>query len=489
MVAASVAALPAVAAPRVPSIDLRDPSHVAIAGAVDVSAAGDVNGDGVPDVLVSRGDVVKKPSRGRSWVVFGSAEMRGTIRLEELGDGGFAIEGADADDHASRIAPAGDVNADGLADVIVGAPGAETTGPSSGAAYVVFGKTDSSPVLLAEFDTGTQGERGFRIAGAGAGIDVAPMGDVDGDGYDDVIVATPGPTYVVHGKEDSLPVDLTAIGNAGPAAGGYRIDVPANSNGDRRSVAGVGDVNEDGTPDLAIGTVLRARAPGSVRVVFGRADGERVDATEPGDWGWRTEGPFGGSATGWDVAPAGDVNGDGAADVLVAAPANYFPLEGQTFVVYGGNRTEPMFLEDLGSDGFVVQGAQGAGASGTAVAGGEDVDGDGVPDLVTGAPHASYRGRRDAGKAYVVFLSSRRRDVELRDLRRGAVVGGPAGAPRECPRDFSYCPGSWAGHSVAFLGDIDGDGASEIGVGAPWAGRPSQRGRAYVVWSGAVLAR
>lgn len=471
-------------------VDLRD-APVRIVGAADVAAAGDVNADGHADLLVSRGDIVKAPSRGRSWVVFGSSDLGPVINVNDLGDEGFVIEGAEKDDYASRIAPAGDVNGDGLDDVIVGASGADNNGRnSSGTAYVVFGKTDTAPVMLADFDVGAQGVRGFRIDGpsdrALAGEDVAGIGDVNADGLADVIVSTPfhGASYVVFGKDGPLPVDLLAFDVGAPGAEGYRIDTPSPSRSDAYAVSGAGDVNGDGMPDVIIGAQRRPGSDGDAFVVFGSTTERVIDVTEPGEWGFRVKGHYGRSGTGYAVAPAGDMDGDGLDDVVVAAPALYFPLEGQTFVVYGKPGFDTVKLEELGPAGFVVNGAAGGNASGTAVAGGRDVAGDELPDLLIGAPFASFGKRHTAGKAYVVHGSASRETVWLRYLgSRGSTIVGARGSPGECRSDFSFCPGDFAGWTVAQLGDIDGDEKSEIAIGAPWAGRPLQRGRVYLLWS------
>lgn len=315
-------------------------------------------------------------------MIFGSPGMGPVVKLNELGDAGFAIEGAEKDDYASRIAPAGDVNGDGLDDVIVGASGANNNGRgSSGTAYVVFGKRDSDPVMLRDFNLGVQGPSGFRIDGpsdrALAGEDVAGIGDVNADGLADVIVSAPfhGASYVVYGKRDSLPVDLLVFDVGSPGAEGYRIDTPSPNRSDAYAVSGAGDVNGDDVPDAIIGAQRRVGSEGDAYVVFGTTTEAVIDVTEPGDWGFRVKGHFGRSATGYAVAPAGDLNQDALDDVIVAAPALNFPLEGQTFVVYGKRGFATVELENLGSRGFLVNGAAGGNASGTAVAGGLDVRG------------------------------------------------------------------------------------------------------------------
>ena len=196
-----------------------------------VSGAGDVNGDGLDDVIVSAyaADPDDTSEAGESYVVFGKADSE-SIDLGALGSGGFRIDGIDANDYSGRsVSGAGDVNGDGLDDLIIGADGADRNGDSHvGESYVVFGKVDSASVNLDTLGTG-----GFRIDGIDAydysGYSVSGAGDVNGDGLDDVIVGAPfadsddnsgaGASYVVFGKADSASIDLGALGT-----GGFRMD-------------------------------------------------------------------------------------------------------------------------------------------------------------------------------------------------------------------------------------------------------------------------
>ena len=196
LLAGSLFVLPAPSSAGAPRLAVPRDAAVSLTGAGRVAAAGDVNADGSPDFLVSKGDKVTEPTEGVTYVVFG-APAPGQIRLEDLGSGGFAIHGGSEEDEASYAAAAGDVNGDGLDDVIVGAPGAEVlaTGvepadgnyrANAGRAYVVFGKRTTEPVHLGDFDDGVQGSQGYRIDGAAghdlAGRAVASLGDVNGDG-------------------------------------------------------------------------------------------------------------------------------------------------------------------------------------------------------------------------------------------------------------------------------------------------------------------
>ena len=202
--------------------------------ASSVSHAGDVNGDGIDDVIISayHADNNGRRESGSAYVVFGEANIPfpNTIDLASFdATRGFRIDGAVGWDWAGvSVDGASDMNGDSYDDVIVGAPHAGNNGDSSGSAYVVFGNgNDTSAVDLAAL-----GSRGFRIDGAArvdeAGTRVAGVGDVNGDRVPDVIVGAPeadhngrndsGSAYVVFGKSDAGTVELAALGS-----GGFRL--------------------------------------------------------------------------------------------------------------------------------------------------------------------------------------------------------------------------------------------------------------------------
>jgi len=330
---------------RIDGIDVQDYSGRSVSG------AGDVNGDGLADLIV--GAFVADPggdsSAGESYVVFGKPSNT-VVDLANLGSGGFRIDGIDAGDNSGRsVSGAGDVNGDGLADLIVGAYGADPFGDSAaGESYVVFGKSDSTPVDLVNLGGG-----GFRIDGIDAddfsGRSVSGAGDVNGDGLADLIVgayrADPGgdggagESYVVFGKATTGRVDLANLG-----AGGFRIDGIDAYDFSGRSVSGAGDVNGDGLADLIVGA--DGADPGGdgyggeSYVVFGKAGSAPVELANLGSGGFRINGIDAFEHSGRSVSGAGDVNGDGLADLLVgayrAAPGGD-ALAGQTYVVFSAS--------------------------------------------------------------------------------------------------------------------------------------------------------
>jgi hypothetical protein len=320
-----------------------------------VSSAGDVNGDGFDDFLVGTFFAESAfPYEGESYVVFGKASWAGVpaVDLATLdGTSGFRILGADGDISGFSVASAGDVNGDGFADVIVGAPGAG--GSSIGESHVVFGK--ASWLGTPSFDPATlDGTNGFTLIGIDAGdqigFSVSSAGDVNGDGFDDVIVGGPnagpydeGESYVVFGKASwagTPALDLATL----DGTNGFRLSGIDAFDRSGWSVSSAGDVNGDGLADLIIGTPSADNGQygeGESYVVYGKADWTSVSsldlATLDGTNGFRLIGAEAGDASGRAVSSAGDVNGDGFADLIIGARDADSP--GESYVVFGGNFT------------------------------------------------------------------------------------------------------------------------------------------------------
>lgn len=386
-----------------------------------VSGAGDVNGDGLLDVIVGAvGAGAQGELSGRSYVVFGK-EDSSIVQLTSVaqGEGGFVLDGeAEGDQSGSSVSGAGDVNGDGLADVIIGAPFAEPKGYCSGRTYVAFGKVDTAPVQLSDL---SRGEGGFVLDGAAeedcSGVAVSGAGDVNGDGLDDLIVgahlADPngdksGRTYVVFGKADTGLVELNDIAGG---VGGFALDGEAEVDISGARVSDAGDVNGDGLDDVIIGAHFadpNGSKSGRSYLVFGKADTERVQlrAIAAGVGGFALDGEAENDFAGAAVGRAGDVNGDGLDDLIIGA-SYADPTDngsGRTYVVFGKLDTERVQLGALsGHDGFMLDGEAGLAHSGLTVSGAGDVNGDGLDDVIMSSIQTFREEGTSPDRSYVVF--------------------------------------------------------------------------------------
>ncbi len=308
----------------------------------------------------------------------------------------------------------GDVNADGLPDVAIGARDASPGGSAqSGRAFVVFGSAAPFP---ASFDLANlNGTNGFELVGAedndGAGASVSGLGDMNGDGIDDLAIGASGTSkvHVVFGSDSPFPAsfDLATLD------GTNGFTVLGREAGDQLGgqVAGAGDVNGDGLPDLVIGARVALSVRGESYVVFGSALGFSASLAVSdldGANGFVIPGISANDQSGSSVAGAGDVNGDGVDDFLVgsmnATPGGRLRA-GESYVVFGTDAGFPasLSLSTLdGTNGFQMNGIDPEDDSGGSVAGVGDVNGDGIDDVAVGASSAA--GGR--GEVYVVFGSS-----------------------------------------------------------------------------------
>lgn len=360
----SATGLPAAADVTLLGVDDGEQFGTAVAG------IGDVNGDGFDDVAVSApfADTAETADVGRVAVFLGSAAgLSTTPQIEIAGQGGSEF-GLSLD--------GGDVNGDGFADLIVGAPLYDNGETDEGVAMVYYGSATgitTTGALMLEMNQ----------AGAHFGHSVAFAGDTDGEGFGDVLVGAP---MYDNGETDegaAFLFDGAAAGLTPTAGWTYECNAAGAMCGE--AVAGNGNLNGDGFADALVG----APGAGQVYAFLGSATGlsTAADSTISG----AAADEFGGA-----VAFAGDTNGDGLDDALVGSPAAAGAgADTGAATLYYGTAT--------GLDGVSPWGASGSDTGdmfGASVAGG-DFDNDGFSDVAVGAPGRDFTERTDAGAVFV----------------------------------------------------------------------------------------
>jgi hypothetical protein len=461
-----------------------------------VSDAGDVNGDGVDDFIFGAPGA---GPHGASYVVFGGTIAGGALfDVSQLdGSNGFRLDGpgihdygdAEYDDFGESVSAGGDINSDGIADIVAAASLSDRYGGYAGAAFVVFGHTGAYPPSFEVPAPGPNDPTGFRIHNAAGGTigPVADAGDVNGDGVDDLLLGspslatapTPGAAFVVFGG----PQVAETGGNLADLHGDNGFAVPGEEEGALMgtAVSGLGDINGDGFDDFVVAAPGDGTSPARTYVMFGGSgiggSGSLDVSTLDGSNGFVL-----------DVAPndnvlsvaGGDVNGDGIADLLIGFPAidANGPRSGATYVVFGGagiGGNGSVSLSSLdGSNGFVLLG-DGADWSGVSVAAG-DVTGDAIADIVVAASGTGTE--PTTGKAYVVFGRHDLGGTGTFDL--SSLDGANGFAIEGIPTASSLM-------SVSTGADINADGVEDIIVGSPYASPEAEHsGETYVIYGKAI---
>ncbi|NGZ26098.1 MAG: hypothetical protein G8345_04330 [Magnetococcales bacterium] len=483
---------------EIPSVDLLDGSNgFRIDGGYDgdwsggtVAFGGDVNGDGFDDILIAA--PAPYATSSYSYVVFGKSNGDGFADVVSLldvdGSNGFMISGPATEDYYSNVAGIGDINGDGFGDVAVAATfyggGYYYTG-----GMVVFGQgggfDQSIPYDLLD------GSNGFNLYGSYSygsySSLVAPGGDFNGDGFDDVLVRSTyydyasglgvAGVYLIFGHGSTFTSEVylpdVAPGEGVAFWGSYSDDLY------NAFMATAGDINGDGYDDLMISGYYSGIYTGNVvYVVFGN-DSQTADldlTTLDGSNGFILAGVTSADLEYAEVASLGDINGDGYDDMIIGAPYAYDGY-GSVYVIFGGTEFAPVvFMDELvGSNGFTLYGGSYTDYFGDAVAGGGDVNGDGFQDIILGNWGASY-GDYQSGSAWVIFGSGDGFDpvIPLSEMTpdQGFRLDGAYG--------YDYF-----GHSVAMDGDINGDGYDDILIGAPGTDYYGDySGSSYVIFGG-----
>ena len=505
----------------------------------EVYGAGDINGDGIDDLVITATDAgipnsnpysyYDSDSRGKAYVIFGSQDAyNNPLNLDSLnGSNGFTVSGLDGEHNLGDAVAAGDINGDGIDDLVLGAPqaGARVSNygysysQNNGEAYVIFGRRNgfSSDFNLQTLD----GSNGFTIKGIDAedllGTAVTSAGDINGDGIDDLAVSAAGggrivrnsngfpvsdrrgEVYVLFGDRNGFESRINLFNLNGN--NGFIIDGRDSNDSLGSALSSAGDINGDGVDDLIIGAANAGEVldspfaygnsdqRGEVYVLFGRRNGfgsrftigDRLNGND----GFVLSGIGIEDNLGSDVS-SGDINGDGIDDLIIgAANASVdgeYTQEGQVYVVFGrpdGFGTQ-FDLNNLdGSNGFSISSVNASGLGNTVSAG--DFNGDGIDDLFIGASGSGninsaygfeYSDLR--GEAYIVFGRSDgfTSQLDLANLSNseGLKIAG-------------INQGDLLGSDIS-SGNLNNDGADDLIISATGVdlGEYTREGTTYVIF-------
>ncbi|HUR65092.1 MAG TPA: integrin alpha, partial [Chitinophagaceae bacterium] len=418
----------------------------------DLSSAGDVNGDGYTDLVVGAPSYINgEINEGSAFVYHGSpdglsASPNNTPDDANQVDAQFGVS----------VASAGDVNADGFSDVIIGAWLYDAGNGNEGVAFVYHGSATglgASPAIMLDGANQNNAFFGETVAGAG---------DVNGDGYSDVIVGADsyddtftneGLAFVYHGSAAGISGAPTILDDADEANANFGV-----------SLAAAGDVNGDGYGDVIVGAIGITdganSSEGRAYIYHGSATGLSASPNSTPD-----DADQAGAQFGWSVASAGDVNGDGYSDVIIGA-LNYDDGpntdEGRAFVYHGGPTGLSSSPNSTPDDADQL-----TARFGESVATAGDVNADGYSDVIIGAKLYDDGASVNEGRAFVYYGSS----------------SGLSASPNSTPDDADQGNVHF-GISVACAGDVNGDGYSDVIIGARFYddGANVNEGRAFVYY-------
>ena len=428
-------------------------------------------------------------------------------QLVSLTESEYVLRGEGAGDGAGGwVAPAGDVDGDGLADMLVAAYWNDQAGTDAGKSYLFLGKDLGTErvISLADAAWSFVGEYGTleddpdcevpdpidgRCGGDWAGHSLNSAGDVDGDGLPDIVISgyrsdevvfDAGKTYLVYsssltgrGSLDLADADVSMLGENVSDRMGH-------------SIASAGDVDGDGLADIVTGAYGHdgtAQNAGRVYLVLADrlVETDTVHFPEEADFIW--DGEAEGDEAGYISAPAGDVDGDGLGDFMTTslrnqdggvgvAPAGEHGA-GKIYVVFGASLdlADRGGIFNLGDVDRAWMGEAGGDAVGYGIGCVGDFDGDGLSDLMAGAYGNSEAGDA-AGKAYVITA------VSMATPGTHSLADAEYGFVGETAED-------WLGFGAGPAGDIDADGLDDILLGGAWhSDEETFTGRAYLVLAG-----
>jgi hypothetical protein len=429
-------------------------------------SAGDVNGDGFDDILFGAPGITgaSSPNPGEVYIIFGQANFPANISLANADITLTNIGQSSTIGRSSTFASAGDINNDGLSDIIIGSRNAG----AAGEAYLFYGSTSlSASISTTSADITFTG----KIADDDAGYRVASAGDFNGDGFDDISISAPNVDVI--GIPNTNIGEIYIIYGGGSLANTISLDdadftIEGNSGNYLSLAKNAGDTNNDGFDDLILGTPNANAGFGEAYLIYGRSSPGSIAA-----YNNSAAVTFSNSldeSTGLYVAGAGDVNNDGFDDFLIGAPD---APTGKAYLFFGQSLHSDI---DLSQADIIFSGKQ-ENDQCSVVSSAGDINGDGFADVLLSAKYADTNGD-DSGESYLIL--GREQNSKLNSGLRGTRSTGTADA-----LFIGASSGDYSGRSVATAGDVNGDGIDDILIGAYRAN--SEAGETYLIYGSSSL--
>ncbi|MBN2091175.1 FG-GAP repeat protein [candidate division KSB1 bacterium] len=419
-----------------------------------VNKAGDVNGDGYDDFMIANYHTkINGYDAGAVYLILGRSNSQWGFNVS-LEDANARFLGRmNYEALGYHVGGGGDINGDGYDDIIIGAPaGNPSVSSLPGTAYIIFGKSTVDWGMNAVPYYSASASYEGEAAGSQAGKAVAIVGDVNGDGFDDFLMSAPFfDGYAADGGKVYLILGRSSSWKLKAKATDCQASFISKQSNNQAGYMLAGAGDVNG--DGLADMIIGAPQKGNIYLVFGRQNANWGQNFDLYNSNVRITGGTGSYSTGWIVTSAGDVNNDGFDDILITAPSNSQAGSeaGKIFLLYGKATWESSINLTTSTSYFLGESAtDNAGWSANGVG---DIDGDGYADFMIGAWHNDHSGL-DAGKAY--YLNGKSSPFTATAL--SSVTDFITGET-----DSAFC-----GFSVAGVGDVNKDNVPDFVISSPY---------------------